>query len=92
MNKSELINELSNKTGFIKKDTELFVNAFTETIIETLTEGDRIQLMGFGTFETTGIAERQGINPQTGEALTVPAHKRVRFKVSNKVKDAVNNR
>ena len=72
MNKTDLIAALANKTGASKKDTELFVNAFVELTKETLCSGEKVQLVGLGTFETKDRAARVARNPQTGRRWRFP--------------------
>ncbi len=90
MNKSELINSLSEKTGLSKKDSDKFLSAFIESITETLIEGEKISLVGFGTFEAKQRAARKGINPQTKAEITIPASKSPSFKAGKALKDALN--
>ena len=75
-----------------KKDTEVFVNTFIETVTEILTDGEKVQLTGFGTFDITNRAERQGRNPQDGTVITIAASKTPKFKAGKGLKDAVNGR
>ena len=89
MNKSELINEMAAKSGLTKKDTELALNAFTETVTETLAKKDTIALIGFGTFSTSQRAAREGVNPSTGAKLQIAATTVAKFKVGAKLKEAV---
>lgn len=91
MNKSELVNAIAESTGLTKKDSELAVNAFVETIKETLSQGESVQLIGFGTFEVRDRAARIGRNPQSGLPLEIPASKAVGFKAGKALKDAVRN-
>lgn len=72
MNKLELVNEMASKSGLSKKDTENALKAFIETVEETLTKGEKIQLVGFGTFETRVRAAREGRNPKTKEIIQIP--------------------
>lgn len=90
MNKTELLAEIASKAGLTKKDAESFLNAFTDTVSETLVKGDKIQLIGFGSFEVIDKAARTGKNPRTGEAITIPAAKAPKFKAGKALKDAVN--
>ena len=92
MNKTELIEEMATKIDQTKKATEDLLNAFTETIIEELTKGEKVQLVGFGTFEVTTRAARKGRNPQTGEEIKIPASKMPRFKAGKALKDIVNKK
>jgi DNA-binding protein HU-beta len=89
MNKQELVANIAEKKGLTKRDVEQVVNGFLDEITEALSSGDKVQFVGFGTFETRKRAARTGRNPQTGEAIeiaeaTVPA-----FKAGNKLKEAV---
>ncbi|NLB24874.1 MAG: HU family DNA-binding protein [Clostridiales bacterium] len=91
MNKADLIAAVSEKTGFTKKDTELSVNAFIEVVEETLVKGEKVQLIGFGTFETRNRKARQGRNPRKpGEVIKIAASKAPVFKAGKALKDAVN--
>ena len=91
MNKSELVKAISEKTEASKKDTEASLNAFIEVVTDELKKGEKIQLVGFGTFETRKRAERKGKNPQTGEALAIPACIAPAFKPGKALKDLINN-
>ena len=75
MNKTELVAAIAEKAGLSKKDAEGAVKAFTDTVAEQLKAGEKIQLVGFGTFEVAERAARTGKNPQTGEAIKIPASK-----------------
>lgn len=90
MNKSELITSLSTKSGLTKKDAEKVLNALIETVGETLEKNEKIQLVGFGTFEVKERAEREGTNPKTREKITIPASKVPGFKAGKELKDRVN--
>lgn len=90
MNKTELVAAIAEKTGLTKKDAEGAVKAFTDTVAEQLKAGDKIQLVGFGTFEVAERAARTGKNPQTGEAINIPASKAPKFKAGKALKDEVN--
>ena len=89
VNKSELISAVAEKSELTKKDAEKAVNAFVSVISETLAEGDKVQLVGFGTFEVRQRAERKGRNPQTKEEITIPASKAPVFKAGKALKDSV---
>ena len=91
MNKTELVAMMAQKSNMTKKDTESALNALVESITETMKKGDKISLVGFGTFETRQRAERNGINPQTKKAIKIPATKAPAFKAGKALKDAVNN-
>ena len=80
MNKTELVAAIAEKAGLSKKDAEGAVKAFTDTVAEQLKSGEKIQLVGCGTFEVAERAARTGKNPQTGEAIKIPASKAPKFK------------
>ncbi|MCH9620822.1 MAG: DNA-binding protein HU [Chlamydiia bacterium] len=89
MNKNELIEELSDKTGFTKSDTQKFLNAYIEAIQKALRKGNEVQLVGFGTFKITKRKARVGRNPQTGKELKIPAKKVPSFRPGKALKDSV---
>ena len=89
MNKTELIAAVAEKTELSKKDADAAVSAVLGAITDALKEGDKIQLVGFGTFEVRNRAAKQGRNPRTGETMTVPASKVPAFKAGKALKDAV---
>ncbi|GMA66121.1 HU family DNA-binding protein [Alicyclobacillus fastidiosus] len=89
MNKQDLINKTAEKTGFTKKDTEALVNSVFETIEEALSAGEKVQILGFGTFEVRDRAARTGRNPQTGETVEIAASKVPVFKAGNALKEKV---
>ena len=88
-NKQDLIAEVAAKTGLTKKDSEKAVNAFGEVVTEFLAKGEKVQLIGFVTFETRERAAREGRNPQTGEAIKIAATVVPAFKAGKALKDAV---
>ena len=90
MNKTDLIDAMASKTGLTKKNAEAALNAFVETVSEQLAKGDKISLVGFGTFEVAERAEREGRNPQTGETMKIAASKAPKFKAGKALKDSVN--
>ncbi len=90
MNKSELIAAMAAKTGETKKSAEANLNAFIETVTEALVKGDKVQLVGFGSFETRKKAARKGRNPRTKEEIKIPASKAPVFKAGKALKDMVN--
>ena len=92
MNKAELIAAIAAKTGDTKKGAEASVNAFVDVITEALTEGDKVQLVGFGSFEVRKRAARKGRNPQTKEEIKIPASKAPVFKAGKALKDLVNKK
>ena len=90
MNKTELISSIAEKAELTKKDAEAALKAFTETVEEVLASGNKIQLVGFGTFETRERAAREGRNPRTKEPLTIPASTVPVFKAGKELKEKVN--
>ena len=90
MNKTELVNVVVAETGVAKKEAEAVVNATFAAITEALKAGDKVQLIGFGTFEVKESAAREGRNPKTGETITIEACKKPGFSASKALKDAVN--
>lgn len=90
MNKAELIANVAGSAGLSKKDAEKAINAFIENIEAALKKGDKVQLVGFGTFEVRERAARKGRNPQTNQEITIPASKVPAFKVGKALKDAIN--
>ena len=89
MNKAELINAAAEKAGLSKKDTETVVNATIDVIAGALADGDKVQLVGFGTFEVKTRGERMGINPRTKETIQIAATTAPAFKAGKALKDAV---
>lgn len=89
-NKAELIDSVASKTGLTKKDATSAVDAVFETIQENLSEGNKVQLIGFGNFEVRQRAARKGRNPQTGKPLQIPARDVPAFKAGMGLKNAVN--
>ncbi len=90
MNKVELVESISKKTGLTKKDSESALNAFVESVTESLKKDDKVQLVGFGSFEVRKRAARKGRNPQTKEEIKIPASKAPVFKAGKALKTAVN--
>ncbi|MGN1393083.1 MAG: HU family DNA-binding protein [Succinivibrionaceae bacterium] len=90
MTKIQLIENIAEKSKLSKKDSELALNAFIETVKETLAKGDEITLVGFGTFKTTARNARAGRNPKTGAAVEIPACKVPKFTPGKLLKEAVN--
>ena len=90
MNRTELISAMAENANMTKVDTEKALKAFIDTVTEELKNGGKVQLVGFGTFEVAERAERQGRNPKTGEAITIPASKSPKFKAGKALKDIVN--
>ena len=87
MNKAAMIAKIAEKSALNKKQAEAALNAFEETVIESLKEGDKVQLMGFGTFEIKERAARTGRKPSTGETIEIPAKKSPVFKAGKGFKD-----
>jgi len=90
MNKTELVNSIALKTGLSKKNSETALNAVVSSIEESLQNGEKVVLVGFGTFEVRERAERKGRNPQTKEEILIPASKAPVFKAGKGLKDKVN--
>ena len=90
MNKTELVANVAEKAGLTKKDAEKALTAVLESVQQALIEGDRVQLIGFGTFEVKARAARMGRNPQTGKDMEIPASKAPVFKAGKALNDAVN--
>ena len=90
MNKTELVAAMAEQTGLTKKDAEAALKAFTDTVSKQLKKGDKVQLVGFGTFEVTKRAAREGRNPQTGKAMKIKASKAPKFKAGKALRDMIN--
>jgi DNA-binding protein HU-beta len=90
VNKTELVASVAEKVAMTKKDAEKAINAVFDSIEEALAQNDKVQVIGFGTFEVKEREERQGRNPQTGAQITIPASKNPVFKAGKGLKDAVN--
>ena len=90
MNKAQLVAAIADQAGMTKKDSEKFLNAFEEVVVAELVKGEKIQLVGFGTFEVADRPARTGINPRTMETIEIAASKAPRFKAGKALKDAVN--
>lgn len=89
MNKTELVAAIAEKTELSKKDAEKALKAFTNVVAEELKKGEKIQLVGFGTFEVAERPARDGGNPLTGKAMKIPASKSPKFKAGKALKDTV---
>jgi DNA-binding protein HU-beta len=89
MNKAELISAVAEKSELTKKDADKAVNSVISVITDALANGERVQLVGFGTFEVRDRAERKGRNPQTREEIIIPASKAPVFKAGKALKDSV---
>ena len=89
MNKTELIAAVAEKAGISKKDADNSVNAVVDVIVETLASDEKVQLVGFGTFEVRSRSARQGRDPRTNSPITIPASKVPAFKAGKAFKDSV---
>ena len=92
MNKAELVAAMAEQADLSKKDAEKALKAFTDVVAEQLKKGDKIQLVGFGTFEVSERAAREGRNPQTGKAMKIAASKAPKFNAGKALKDLVNTK
>ena len=92
MNKTEIVAAISERAEISKKDAEKALKAFTDVVAEELKKGEKVQLVGFGTFEVSERAAREGRNPHTGETMTIAASKAPKFKAGKALKDAVNKK
>ena len=90
MNRTELVAAMAEKSQLSKKDAESALKAFIDVVSEEMQKGEKIQLVGFGTFEVSERAAREGRNPQTGETMTIAASKSPKFKAGQALKDLVN--
>jgi DNA-binding protein HU-beta len=90
VNKADLISVMAEKSGMTKKDSEKALNAFIEAVEEALVQRDKVQLVGFGTFEVRERSARKGRNPQTGEEIDIPAASVPAFKAGKALKDSIN--
>lgn len=90
MNRTELVAAMAEKTQLSKKDADLALKAFIDVVSEEMQKGEKVQLVGFGTFEVSERAAREGRNPQTGETMTIAASKSPKFKAGKTLKDLVN--
>ena len=90
MNKTELVAAIADSTNLSKKDVEAVVKSFTDVVSKQLKKKDKVQLIGFGTFEVSKRAAREGKNPQTGATMKIPASYAPRFKAGKALKDLVN--
>lgn len=90
MNKAELVAAIAEKTELSKKDSEKALKAFIDVVTDELKKGEKIQLVGFGTFEVSERAAREGRNPQTGKSMKIAASKAPKFKAGKALKDVIN--
>ena len=90
MNKAELVAAMAEQAGLSKKDAEAALKAFTDVVSDELKNGGKVQLVGFGTFEVSERAAREGRNPQSGEVMKIAASKAPKFKAGKALKDMLN--
>lgn len=90
MNKTELVAAVAEKSGLAKKDAEKAVKAFADVVTEELAKGEKVQIVGFGTFEVSERAAREGRNPRSGETMMIEASRMPKFKAGKALKDIVN--
>lgn len=90
MNKTELVAAVAEQADISKKDAEKVLKAFVDVVTEEMKKGEKVQLVGFGTFEVSERAAREGRNPQTGKTMRIEACKAPKFKAGKALKDAVN--
>ncbi|MBQ8799808.1 MAG: HU family DNA-binding protein [Lachnospiraceae bacterium] len=90
MNKAELVAAIAENAGLSKKDSEKALAAFVSVVTDELKKGEKVQLVGFGTFEVSARPARTGRNPQTKQTITIPASKAPKFKAGKALKDTVN--
>ena len=90
MNKTELVAAMAEESGLSRKDAEAALKAFTNVVSEELKKGGKVQLVGFGTFEVSERAAREGRNPQTGKSMKIAASKAPKFKAGKALKDMLN--
>lgn len=90
MNKTELVAAMAEQTNLSKKDAEAALKAFVDVVAGELKKGEKVQLVGFGTFEVSERAAREGRNPQTGETMTIKASRSPKFKAGKALKDMIN--
>ena len=90
MNKTELIAAMAENADLSRKDAEAALKAFVEVVTDAMKKDDKVQVVGFGTFEVAKRGEREGRNPQTGESMTIKASRNPKFKAGKALKDALN--
>jgi DNA-binding protein HU-beta len=91
MNKADLVNEISSRTGLTKSKSSEVIDSITESIQDSLTRGEKVTLVGFGTFDTITRKARKGRNPKTGEELNIPEKRAARFKAGSGLSNVVNS-
>jgi DNA-binding protein HU-beta len=89
MTKAELVAKMADEAGVAKAAAEKALNSFVAAVSDALTKGDKITLVGFGTFDVTERAKREGRNPRTGQTIVIPASKVVKFRPGSKLRDSV---
>lgn len=89
MTKADLISRIADEAGITKAAAEKALNSFVAAVADSLANGDKVTLVGFGTFSVAERAQREGRNPRTGEAITIAASKTIKFKAGSKLKDAL---
>ena len=89
MNKAELVSEVSDETGISKRTAKNILDAITKTITGTLSQSEKVTLIGFGTFQVRQRKARKGINPQTGQTMQIPAKKVLKFKAGKELRESV---
>ncbi len=89
MTKAELVSKMAESAGIAKSIAEKALNSFISSVADALSDKQKITLVGFGTFDVAERAQREGRNPRTGEPITIPSSKAVRFKAGNRLKDAI---
>lgn len=90
MNRQEIITAIANDSGLTKRDTDIFINSFINVVGDALVNGETVNIMGFGKFEIRERAARDGVNPRTGDKITIDASKTPAFKAGKSLKDRVN--
>jgi DNA-binding protein HU-beta len=90
MNKTDLVNQIAKKTGLTKTKSNEVIDAFVSSVTESLTEGEKVTLVGFGTFTTSKREARKGRNPKTGEVINIPGKTVARFKAGSELSKNVN--
>ena len=90
MTKTDLVNVVAAENDIPKKTVDTIVNGVIDAITNALKENDKVQIIGFGTFEVKDVAAREGHNPKTGESIQIPASKKVSFSASKNLKDSIN--
>ena len=90
MNKTEFINSIAEKSGLSKTDAKKALDAFVDTVASELKAGNKVAILGFGTFSVNEKAARTGLNPRTKESIVIPTHNVAKFKPSNELNDSLN--